>query len=113
MVVDAGDQLARAAIRQRDTADDVELPQVHRLLPLPTPIRTLVLLGLGIDQSIADQNPVHGRPRRRRIDTTVAQLVADPPSTPPRMLPPQLTRQRLDVGGDPFRARPRPPRPIR
>nr|WP_232376657.1 hypothetical protein [Amycolatopsis aidingensis] len=88
VVIDTGDQLARPAVRQRNTADDVHLPQVHRLGPLPPLERPLVLLSLGIDEPIADQNAVHRRPRRSRINAAPAEFMTDPPSTPARMPPP-------------------------
>jgi hypothetical protein len=88
MIVDAGYQLAGPAVGQRNPADNVHLPQVHRLGPLPPLELPLVLLGLRIDQSIADQDAVHRRPRRRRIGPASTQFMADPPRTPPRMLTP-------------------------
>ena len=112
MVIDAGDHLALAAIGQRDTADQVELPQVHRRLALPPPVDPLVLLLLGGDQAVAGQYPVHRRPRRHR-PAAQPEFVDDPPCPPPRMLAPQLADHGLDVSGQPGRTGPRPPGAVR
>ena len=111
MVIDAGDHLAFPAIGQRDTADQAELPQVHRRLTLPPLIDPLLLLLLGSDQAVAGQHPMHRRPRRHRR-AAQPKFVDDPPGTPPRMLPPQLADQGFDIGGQPGRATARPPRPV-
>lgn len=86
VVVDPGEHLGFPAIGQRDPADQVELPQLHRCLALPTPVSALVLLGLGIDEPVADQHPVHRRSRWHRAHATQTQLVDDPPGTPAWML---------------------------
>lgn len=112
MVIDAGDHLALPAISQRDLADQVELPQMHRRLTLPPLIDPLMLLLLHGDQAVAGQHPVHRRPRRNRA-ATQPELIDDPPGTPPRMLPPQLADHGLDVSGQPGRAAPGPPRAVR
>ncbi len=62
VVIDAGDQLALPPISQRHTADDVELPRVHRRLPLPALVLTPVLLGLRLDQPVTGQHALHRRP---------------------------------------------------
>lgn len=56
-----------------------------------------MLLGLRIDQAIADQDAVHRRPRQCWIDSTPPQLVADPPDTPPGMQPAQFTGHRATI----------------
>lgn len=44
VVVDAGEQLALAAVGQQHPAHQVELPQLHRRLPLPALVVARVLL---------------------------------------------------------------------
>jgi hypothetical protein len=112
MVIDAGDHLALPAISQRHPADQIELPQVHRRLTLPPLIDPLVLLLLDGDQAVAGKHPVHRRPRRHR-PAAQAELVDDPPGTPPGMLPPQLAHQRLHLSRQPGWAAARPPGPVR
>jgi hypothetical protein len=101
MVIDAGDQLGLPPISQRHPADDVQLPQLHRRIPLPAPGLPLVLLLLRLDHAVADQHPVHRRPGRRRAHATLGHLERDPPGTPPRMCPPQLAHQHLGLSGQP------------
>lgn len=86
MVIDPGEHLALPAIREYDPADQVELPQVHRRLTLPPAVLAFVLLGLRGDQPVAGQDPVHCRPRRNLLQVLLAQFVADPAGTPPRVL---------------------------
>jgi hypothetical protein len=86
MVIDAGDQLGLPPISQRHPADDVQLPQLHRRIPLPAPGLPLVLLLLRLDHAVADQHPVHRRPARHRRHAALAQLVHNPAGAPPRML---------------------------
>jgi hypothetical protein len=111
MIINARHQLGFPPAGQRHPADDVHLPQLHRRVALPPPVLTLVQLLLRLDQAIADQHPVHRR-LPRRCGTTPAQLVHDPPGTPPRMLAPQPAHQRLQLSRQPARAGPRPPRPV-
>jgi hypothetical protein len=66
-------------------------------------------LGLRRHHRVADQHPVHRRPRRRRPHAPLRRLERDPPGTPPRMRPPQLAHQRLGLGRQPRRGGPRPP----
>lgn len=99
MVVDPGDDLGFGAIGEHDPADDVHLPQLHRPSPLPPHIVPAAPATLGrFDQTVADQDPIHRHPRRHRIRASMpAQLERDPPGTPPRMKPTQLTHQRLHL----------------
>ncbi|GGL11990.1 hypothetical protein GCM10012284_53420 [Mangrovihabitans endophyticus] len=99
MVVDAGDHLAFPTIRERDPTDQVELPQVHRRVPLPATVLTRMLLLLRGGQPITNEYAVHRRPRRHRLEQLLnGDLVDDAPGTPPRMLLTQLADQRLDCG---------------
>lgn len=113
MIIDPGDQLAFPAVSQRDIADDVELPQVHRQLTLPALELSLVLLGLRIHQTVACHDPMHRRPSRNGTDALPAELVADPASTPAGMLAPPLAYQRFHIGRNPLQAVQRTARPIR
>lgn len=47
------------ARRPGDAADDVQLPQLYRRVPLPSPILALAQLFLRLDQAVADQHPMH------------------------------------------------------
>ena len=91
----------------RDQLPDVigwaELPQRHRRLPLPAPVLALMPLLLRCHHGIADQHPVHRRPRRRAAGLPLRHLERDPPGTPPRMRPAQLAHQRLDLRRQPRR----------
>jgi hypothetical protein len=49
VVIDTGQQLAFTTVGQRQPTDDVDLPQVHRRLPLPTLVFPLVQLRLWVD----------------------------------------------------------------
>ena len=110
VIIDAGQHLALPAVGQVDPADQVQLPQRHRRLPGPPPVLALVPLGLRRHHRVADQHPVHRRPRRRARCAPLRHLERDPPGTPPRMRPPQLAHQRLGLGRQPRRRGPRPPR---
>ena len=112
VVIDAGQHLAFAAVSQVDPADQVQLPQRHRRLPGPPPVLALMHLGLRRHHRVADQDPVHRRPRRRSRHAPLRHLERDPPGTPPRMRPPQLAYQRLGLRRQPRRRGPRPPRDL-
>jgi Insertion element 4 transposase N-terminal len=101
VVVDPGDQLGRPPAGQRDPADIVELPQLHRRVPLPPPAGPPVLLLLRSDQPVADHHPVHRGTAGRRACSALAELESDPARSPPRMLPAQPADQRLDLGVHP------------
>jgi hypothetical protein len=65
VVIQPADQLAHAAIGQPDPAHDVQLPQLHRPLPLPaSPVATSASASARLDQLVADQDPVDPSPRR-------------------------------------------------
>jgi hypothetical protein len=60
MVINPGHDLAFGAVDQHQPADDVELPQLHRLLALPTDVAlALAPPGPGLDQPVPAQDPVH------------------------------------------------------
>ena len=98
MIIDPGDQLQLRAIGQEHRCGDIELPQLHRLLPLPALIVLASALPLaGRNQAMADQHPVDGRPGRQRGHLRLAQLEQQPPRPPPRMRPAHPADQRLDL----------------
>jgi hypothetical protein len=99
MVINPGDDLAFAAVRQEHAGGHVQLPQLHRLLPLPPLVVLAAALALtGRHQATADQHPVDRRPGRQRAHPRLAQLEQQPSRTPPRMCPAQLADQRLNLG---------------
>jgi hypothetical protein len=101
MVIDAGQKLELAAIGQPDPAHHIQLPQLHRPVPLPTAVIGLAApAGDRLDQPLADQGPVDRRPRRQRLQPISAELVAQPPRPPVGMAPAQLTDPHLHRGGD-------------
>jgi hypothetical protein len=101
MVIDAGHDLQLAAIGEPDPAHHVQLPQLHRPVPLPTPIvRPATPTGDRLDQLVADQGPVDRRPRRQRLQTIPTELVVQPPRPPFGMPPAQLADPHLHLGGD-------------
>ena len=113
MVIDAGHDLQLAAIGEPDPAHHVQLPQLHRPVPLPPPVvRPATPTGDRLDQLVADQGPVDRRPRRQRLATVTAQLVVEPPRPPVGMAPTQLTDPHLHLGGDLMRAAARTMRPV-
>jgi hypothetical protein len=113
MVIDPGHDLRLGAVGQERPADNVELPQRHRRLPLPPAVGVLgPLPRLRVDQAVPDQHPVHAHPRRHRNHANLGQFVGHPQRTPPRMLPAHLAHHRLDLGAHLVRARLRPLRAV-
>jgi hypothetical protein len=99
VVIDPGDHLDLGAVDQEQVPDDVELPQRHRGVTFPT----LVVLpaaspAAGLDQAVADQDPIHRHPRRHRFHSRSSQLMRQPARTPAGMLPTHLTHRRLELG---------------
>lgn len=99
VVVDAGDDLRLTTVGQLDAADDVHLPELHRPAAFPSP---LVLpptpARRRIDQAVPDQHPMHGDPRRDRPGAvTTAKLKEQATGTPSRVVPAQLTDERLHL----------------
>jgi hypothetical protein len=72
-------ECCKTAVGEHQASDDVELPQPHRGGSLPAPVLAPVPLVLRGDHAVAGQHPVHRRQRRRRDDTALRELVADPP----------------------------------
>ena len=57
----------QSPVGQERPADDVHLPQRHRLIPLPPQVAVLrPLPACRLDQPVPDQDPVDAHPRRRR-----------------------------------------------
>ena len=105
MVIDPGDDLGlpqhpRSQVDQPDAADNVELPQLHRLRPFPA------LIGLSWSfpfalhhQAMADQDPIDRRCRGHHHPgwRLLHQLQPDPRRPPPRMLSPHLRHHHSDL----------------
>jgi hypothetical protein len=114
VIVDASDNLGVRSVSQPDTVNDVQLPQLHRTIPLPA----CVVLpppapGSRLHQAVPHQHPVDRAHRRNRTGATgAAQLELDPALTPPRMRPPQLADRGLDLRAGLRRMRVRPMRTI-
>ena len=114
MIIDPGHDLGLSPVGQERPADDVQLPQRHRLIPLPPQVAVLrPLPGARLDQPVPDQHPVDAHPRRRRDHPGLAQLMRQPQRTPLRMLPAHLAHRRLHLRRCLMRARIRPLRPVR
>src|SRR2546423_8879144 len=94
---------------RRHAVDDVELPQLHRLLAFPPLVAAFVLLRMGVNESVVDQYPVYRGPRRSRCHAEAAEFETDSPGTPTRMRPTHLTYLRLHARGQPCRAATRTP----
>ena len=113
MVIDPGHDLGLSP-RQEHAANDVQLPQRHRLIAFPPQVAVLrPLARAGLDQPVADQYPVHAHPRRHRDHPRLAQLMNHPHRTPPGMIPAHLAYRRLYIGADLVRAGIRTPGPVR
>jgi hypothetical protein len=79
VVVDAADQLELAAVGQPDPANDIQLPQLHRPIPLPTPpVASAAPAAARLHQPVADQDAVDPRPRRHRSNSTLLELMLQP-----------------------------------
>ncbi|TWG07568.1 hypothetical protein FHU35_11185 [Saccharopolyspora dendranthemae] len=113
VIIDTGDQLAPGAVDQHHRAHDVHLPQLHRLAALPAPkVLPPPLPRRPLRQVMALEHPIDRRQRRHRLHPGPLKLEDQPARTPPRMLPPQLTHPRLDLGIQLPRMPTRPMRPI-
>jgi hypothetical protein len=91
VVVQAADQLELAAVGQLDVAHHVQLPQLHRPLPLPAATVRGAAARARLDQLAADQQPRDRRPRRHLGQPGSGEFVAQPDRSPPGMLATQLT----------------------
>jgi hypothetical protein len=100
MVIDPGHDLHLGATSQKGAGGHIELPQLHRSAAFPAAI---VLPPAAprhrLDQPVADQGPVDRRAGNGAV-ATAAHLKHQPPRTPLRMRPPELTDQLLDLGRD-------------
>jgi hypothetical protein len=114
VVIDSVDDLGFAAIGKQDTADDVQLPQLHRYRTFPPDvILATATARCHPMQPVPIQDAVHRHPRWNRPGATVAaQLDRDPPGTPPRMLSAQFAHRCLDFGRGLMRTHGRPMRPV-
>ena len=101
VVIDAGDDLELGAVVQLDPAHHVHLPQLHRALALPpTELVSALAATAQLDQAVALEAPVDRRERGDGVNAESGELVADPPRSPPRMLPTEFADLCLDLGGD-------------
>ena len=98
MVIDPGHELGLGPVGQEHPADDVQLPQRHRLIALPPQVAVLgPLARAGLDQAMPDQDPVDAHPRRHRRPPRPcparAPAAADPTADAPgaARTPPPLT----------------------
>ena len=99
MVVEAVDQLHFGPVGEQDAAHDVELPQLHGPVPFPAHVvLALAASGLGIDQTVADQRPIHPRQRRQGLEAVPSQLVDDRGRPPAGVEPAQLADPHFDLG---------------
>lgn len=99
VIVDAGDGLELAAVGQPDPTHDVQLPQLHWPGPFPAPVAGLgAPAGAGLDEPVADQDPVDASQPGRRVNAGAGQLMGQAALAPARMVPAQFTDARLDHG---------------
>lgn len=86
----AADVLATARSQRWDPTEVIKAP--------------FMLLLLGIDKTVAQQNPVHSRTRRGLSDHFTLQLISDSPRSPALVIPAHLADQRLNICSDAARA---------
>jgi len=104
-------QLSSALIGDHDTADDVDLPQLHRARPLPAAVTVPGAFARpGHDQALPGEDPVNGplRWQCHAVRGTAKQLKPDPFGSPPGMLAAHLRHHDLNLTRHPMRAKPRP-----
>jgi hypothetical protein len=98
VIVQAADQLQLRAVSQPDPTDDVELPQLHRGLALPTAeVAAASPAPAQLNQVMADQDAVDPGPRRNWRQPAPLELVLESQQPPARMLAAQLTDRRLNL----------------
>jgi hypothetical protein len=92
VIVKAGDQLALGPVSQADPAHDVELPQLHRPIPLPAPpLAPPAAPAARLDEVVADQDAVDPGPRRHPTNAAPPELMLESQRSPAGMLATQLT----------------------
>jgi len=112
MVIDPGQRLRLAAIGEEEPADNIHLPQLHRLAPFPPPPRLLTPTAPArLDHSGPGQAPVDRRLRHRH--PPACQLDADPPRPPARVRAAHLQHPRRELRRHLMRTPDRPVRPVR
>lgn len=104
MVVDGGQHRVLTPVDQEHSADDVELPQVHRRFACPPLVDSFMLLLLAIHQTIAHQDAVSRGLRWGLFANFQPQFVGDAPGSPASMVAAHFTDQRFHIGRDPARA---------
>ncbi|WP_230595572.1 hypothetical protein [Rhodococcoides fascians] len=97
VVVDPGEYFALTATDEKQPADEVELPQVHRRFALPTFVDPFVLLLLMIDQSVADQDSVDGGTGWAQLSQLGGKFEANSTCAPPSVMSAHLTDEGFDV----------------
>jgi hypothetical protein len=105
VVVQPGDHLGLRPVGEQDAADDVHLPQLHRLWPFPPQVFLPPPFARdGRNEVVAAQDPIHRGPGRWRGDAAAIHFEAQPSRSPAGMIPAQLAHQSLGVGVNPVRA---------
>jgi hypothetical protein len=100
MVIDPGHDLHLGTVGEERAGGHIELPQFHRDGPFPAAvILASPAPGLRLNQPVTDQRPVH-RGAGYPAMTAAFHLEHQPPRTPLRMRPPQLTDRFLDLSRD-------------
>lgn len=114
MVINPGQRLRRSPVRQREPADDIHLPQLHRHTAFPAfPLPGTPIPSGRVDHRCPHQSPIHRRLRGHRRHLALGQFEHQPPRTPIRPRPPQLQHRRLHLGRHLMRTTLGPMRPIR
>ena len=100
MVIGPGHDLHLGTVGEERAGGHIELPQFHRDGPFPAAvILASPAPGLRLNQPVTDQRPVH-RGAGYPAMTAAFHLEHQPPRTPLRMRPPQLTDRFLDLSRD-------------
>jgi hypothetical protein len=95
VIIDPGQRLQLGPIHQGDSADHIELPQLHRRPAFPTPpLLRPTPPRARRDQPVAHQRPIDPRPRRQRTQPRLRGFMDQPTRTPPRMSSPPLQHLR-------------------
>jgi hypothetical protein len=99
VVIDPGDDLDLDPISEEHAAHDVELPQRHRGVAFPA----LVVLPAAalpgrVDQTMTDQDPIHGHARGHRGHAHPGELMRQAARAPAGMFPAHLAHCCFDLG---------------